>query len=78
MDVSTTLAEIKTLSVDERVHIVQEIWDSISAAPDDLELTEGQKKELSRRLAEHKANPDVVVSWEEVKAQALGRARTNG
>jgi putative addiction module component (TIGR02574 family) len=75
MDISATLAEIKTLSVNERVHLVQEIWDSISAESDQLELTELQKQELSRRLADHTVNPDAVISWEEVKAQALGRVR---
>jgi putative addiction module component (TIGR02574 family) len=75
MDISATLAEIKTLSVNERVHLVQEIWDSISTEPDQLELTEVQKQELSRRLADHKVNPNAVVSWEEIKTQAMGRVR---
>jgi len=29
--------------------------------------------ELDRRIADHEANPDDVVSWEEVKAEALNR-----
>jgi putative addiction module component (TIGR02574 family) len=75
MDISATLAEIKTLSVDDRLHLVCEIWDSISLEPDQLELTEAQEKELSRRLTDHKENPNSVISWDEVKAQALGRLR---
>jgi putative addiction module component (TIGR02574 family) len=75
MDISATLAEIKTLSVDDRLLLVQEIWDSISLEPEQLELTEAQEQELSRRLADHKENPNTVVSWDEVKTQALERLR---
>jgi putative addiction module component (TIGR02574 family) len=75
MDLSTTLAEIVSLSVEERIRLVEAIWDSIAAEPGQPELTEAQKQELERRLAAHAASPEDVVPWEEVKAQALKRAR---
>jgi putative addiction module component (TIGR02574 family) len=75
MDLATTLAEIVSLSVDERIRLVEAIWDSIAAEPSQPELTAAQKQELERRLAAHTAAPEAVVPWEEVKAQALARAR---
>jgi putative addiction module component (TIGR02574 family) len=75
MNVSTTLAEIASLSVDERICLVEAIWDTIAAEPNQPEPTEAQKQELERRLAAHAASPEDVVSWEQVKAQALARAR---
>jgi hypothetical protein len=39
------------------------------------ELTEAQQQELERRLAAHTASPEDVAPWEEIKAQALARAR---
>jgi putative addiction module component (TIGR02574 family) len=75
MDISATLAEIKTLSVDDRLHLVQEIWDSISSAPDLLELTEAQEHELYSRLADCKENPNAGIPWDEVKTQALGKLK---
>lgn len=77
MDLSTTLAQVKTLSVDDRIRLVQAIWDSISAEPEQLELTEAQQLELSRRLTDHEANPQTVVSWQNIKAQAISRARAH-
>lgn len=74
MDLSATLAQVKTLSVDDRICLVQAIWDSISTEPEQLELTEAQQLELSRRLTDYEANPQAVVSWQDVKAQALSRA----
>ena len=74
MDLSTTLLQAKTLTIDDRIWLVQAIWDSISAEPRQLELTEAQSQELSRRLIDHKVNPQAVVSWHDVKAQAFSRA----
>jgi len=76
MDISATLTEIKTLSIDERIRLVEAIWDSIADDNgEQLELTEAQRQELARRLADHDANPSAVIAWEEVKAQARARAR---
>ena len=75
MDLSTTLAEIVSLSVDERIRLAEAIWESIATEPGQPELTEAQHQELERRLAAHTVSPEDVVPWEEVKAQALARAR---
>jgi putative addiction module component (TIGR02574 family) len=64
---------IDRLSVEERLALVQEIWDSIAAEPGRTHLSDAQRRELERRLAEHAANPGDVVSWEQVKAEALAR-----
>lgn len=63
------VAEILALPVAERVRLVEAIWDSISAIPDALPLTEWQKEELDRRLAEFEANPDEGSTLEEVFAR---------
>jgi len=78
MDLATTLAQVRTLSVDDRIRLVQAIWDSISAEPEQLELTEAQQLELSRRLEDHEVNPQAVISWQDIKAQALSRVRADG
>ena len=49
MDLSTTLAEIVALSVDERIRLVEAIWDSIAAEPGQPALTEAQQQELEWR-----------------------------
>ncbi|MBV8608922.1 MAG: addiction module protein [Singulisphaera sp.] len=54
---------------------MHEPWDRLVDRGYEPVLTEEQKAELDRRLAEDDAAPDDVVSWEEVKAQALARIR---
>jgi putative addiction module component (TIGR02574 family) len=64
---------IDRLSVDERLALMHEIWDSLAAEPGRTYLTEAQRQELERRLAEQQANPEDVVPWEQIKAEALAR-----
>jgi putative addiction module component (TIGR02574 family) len=66
---------IDRLSIPERLTLVQEIWDSIAAEVETAPLTEGQRQEIDRRLAAHKANPRVAILWEQVEADALARLR---
>jgi putative addiction module component (TIGR02574 family) len=66
---SDLVAEILALPVAERVRMVEAIWDSIAAVPDALPLTQWQKDELDRRLAEFEADPDSGATLEEVFAR---------
>jgi putative addiction module component (TIGR02574 family) len=75
MNIANTLADIASLSVDERIRLVEAIWDSIASQPGQLELTTAQRNELERRLKEHLSAPQATIPWDEIKAQALSRAR---
>lgn len=58
---------ILKLDIEERLRIVQIIWDSIAAAPAAVPLTAADRDELDRRIAEDDADPDDVVSWQEAR-----------
>lgn len=66
---------IDRLSVDERISLVEDIRDTIVADAKQLPLTEVQRAELERRLADDDANPDDTIPWEQVEAKALARFR---
>jgi len=68
------VAEILELPVTERMRLVEVIWDSISAAPESLPLTQWQRDELDRRLAEYEAYPASGSSLEEVFARIRRRS----
>ena len=70
MSTSLKSLGIDRLSVEERLALVEELWDSIAAV---TPLTDTQRAELDRRLADHEANPDDVVSWEEVQSSIAAR-----
>jgi putative addiction module component (TIGR02574 family) len=69
----TTLRdEILKLPVDERIQLVEEIWDSVVAQPDALELTDAQRQELERRLRKAEQDPEGGIAWEELEAELTG------
>jgi len=68
MAVSLKALGIDRLGVEERLTLVEEIWDSIAAGSAAVPLTPEQTQELERRLAAHEANPEDVIPWAEVKA----------
>jgi putative addiction module component (TIGR02574 family) len=44
------------LSLDERIKLVEDLWDSIAAEQEMLRLTDEQRAELDRRLDAYEAN----------------------
>ena len=49
-------AKIQELPVEERIRIVEDLWDSIAADQEALRLTSEQKAELDRRLDAYESN----------------------
>jgi putative addiction module component (TIGR02574 family) len=63
-------SELFRLSVAERIQLAEDLWDSVAAEPEALpELSEEQKREIERRLAEHDQDPSSARPWEEVRAR---------
>ena len=66
---------IDRMSREQRIELVQEIWDTIAAESNPPTLTEDERLELQRRVDEDNSDPGDVVPWVQVKAQALGRLK---
>lgn len=69
-----TTGDLLELSVSERIQLVQDLWDSIVAVPESVQLTEAQKQELDRRLDAYHQNPDAGSPWELVRERIRNRA----
>ncbi|MDR7333039.1 addiction module protein [Roseateles asaccharophilus] len=71
---SIDLAELRKLSVAERIQLAEDLWDSIALEPTDVPgLTDAQRQELQRRLREHESDPSTAVPWEQVRAELMSR-----
>jgi putative addiction module component (TIGR02574 family) len=67
-----TPEQINAMPIDERLRLIEAIWDSIDA--EQLpELTDAQKAELDKRLGAYEKNPASAIPWEEVKTRAQAR-----
>jgi putative addiction module component (TIGR02574 family) len=67
------IAEILQLPVEERLRLVQIIWDSVAADTSGVPLGDSHRAVIDERLAEHDANPDDVATRDEVLAEARRR-----
>ena len=56
-----------TLTVDDQISHVQDLWDRIAARPENVPVSDAWRGELSRRMAEHEANPEAAIPWEQVR-----------
>lgn len=66
--------DFSDLTVAERIQLAEDLWDSVSDAPELLELTDAQRSELDRRLAAAEADPEAVVYWSELRQELLKRS----
>ena len=57
--------------MDERIALVEEIWDSIAEDNGYFEFTDAQKQEIDRRIQSFQQNPQASRSWEDIKSEFL-------
>jgi putative addiction module component (TIGR02574 family) len=60
---------IAQLSTSERIALAMEIWETLPAEIDAGPLTQAQREEIDRRLADYEQNPTESLSWDEIKAE---------
>lgn len=63
------LSAAERLPVDERLELVEAIWDSISRDAQALPLPESHRRMLDGRLSAFHADPDAGSDWDEVEAR---------
>ncbi len=63
-----SIAAILELPVQERIRLVELIWDSVAAVPEAVKISPALKVELEARLIEFEANPEAGYSWGQVKS----------
>jgi putative addiction module component (TIGR02574 family) len=67
--------DIASLTAQERLNLLEELWDSLAAAPEAVPLTESQRAELDRRLDDLDREGPVGIPWEEVLSRIRNRHR---
>jgi putative addiction module component (TIGR02574 family) len=64
--------DIDAMEPEERLRLIDDLWDSLSENPEDVSLTPAQRAELDRRLDRMESGKAKLVSWEELKARLVG------
>ena len=60
---------IDRLNVEQRLSLIEEIWESLDEQS--VPLSDAQRAELENRIADHDANPQDVVLLEDVRKSVL-------
>lgn len=68
-----TQEHILSLSVPERIQLVEDIWDSIAEVPESVELSDEKKAELDRRVEAYHRIPDEGSPWAPVRERLRDR-----
>ena len=58
--------DISQLSPQQRLELIEELWDSLSGSPDALALTNAQREELDRRIDEMDRDETLGTPWQDV------------
>lgn len=66
---TTRVIDIDKLSPDERLRLIDDLWDSLRATPEAVPITQAQRDELDRRLDEAERGTGDRSSWEEIARQ---------
>jgi len=66
---------IGDLSPEERLRLIEELWDSLNEKPGNIPLTNAQREELDRRLDDLDRSGPEGIPWEQVAQQIRSRSR---
>lgn len=72
MSIQTITDNFRMLSPEEKVRVLQDLWDEIADDAPILLLSESHRQLLDERLRQHDKNADDVESWQRVRDDILG------
>lgn len=63
---------IRRLGIEDRIRLVEDVWDEIASTPEAVPIPDWQKEELARRRDEYLRDPGSCISWDEAKRRLRG------
>jgi putative addiction module component (TIGR02574 family) len=69
--IADKIPALKGLTLDEKLILVGELWDELSAHPGAFPQRTEHVRLLQERLEHFRKNPEDVTAWEDVKARIL-------
>ncbi len=67
------LLDFSHLSPEQRLELIEELWDSLNDDPSQVPLTQAHREELDRRLDEIEEGDDAGIPWDEVLSRIRKR-----
>ena len=67
-----TATDALTLSIPERIQLVEDIWDSIALNANSVELSEEEKTIIDERLEAYHQDPTLGSPWQDAYNRIIG------
>lgn len=67
------IASVFQLSPTDKLQLVQDLWDDLATAPENVPVHDWQIEELERRRTRLRENPNLAIPWEEFDRQLRER-----
>lgn len=71
MSTEAILEHCRTLSLDEKLRVLEELWDEIQSEGAVRPITDDERAFLEERIREAEADPRPDRSWEDVRHELL-------
>ncbi len=65
---SAILEDVESLSVAEKILMVEDLWDNVASTSRNVSVPEWQKKELTRRKAQMMTESGDSYTWAQIQA----------
>jgi len=72
VDVARTIDELRSLPIDDRLKVVEAIWDSLPEEAS-VPVSPEQREELNQRLNAYEADPEDLLTWDQVLERLRGQ-----
>lgn len=66
-----TQQELLELSEDDRLQLLEDVWETFQRSPDSLPLSDGHKQIIDMRLGALERDPEDSSDWEEARARIM-------
>jgi putative addiction module component (TIGR02574 family) len=66
---------VEQMSAEERLELIEQLWESLSETSDTVPITKAQREELDRRLDDLESSAPAGIPWEEVLRRIRTRPR---
>jgi putative addiction module component (TIGR02574 family) len=66
MSMNEIKQEINHFNIEDKLLLVEDIWNTIAATPDDLSISKDQKQQLDRRYDDFKTGLIELHDWQDV------------
>lgn len=65
---------LRTMSVSERLRLIEELWTSLAETPETVDVPQWHHQDLDDRLEAHRRDP-ATLDWTEVRADFQRNSR---